>query len=343
MNTITPTSRLAFIPGMPTDAAELKDTTPDPVQDVKLSPRQQKAIDNLLLPDVSDKGRQRCYQILQVFPAGLLENLAANGLTIHVTQQGTTQNMGGGKVMLGGYAPLQRQIAFDEPVLMHRAGRHVLTHEMIHAIDHMRAERVLGQQPRPVLASTRDAEVKALYSNYMARGVVESIEQFRYNLKATQPDNQLPTQAQAAISDNWGTMQVDYERKDGKEIFHVEQQPVRRMGPMEEIEREENGVPGVTRDLPHTTVDVPMLRRQSAHVEQDGTASTITVPEGGISYTGDVWSDYAHRSGQVEEYTAEAFSFYLESPDSREKLEMADPDMFAYTKKVLDEEFNLRP
>jgi len=69
----------------------------------------------------------------------------------------------------------------------------------------------------------------------------------------------------------------------------------------------------------------------------------ITVPDGAKRFTCVLWSEYAHRSVQVAEYLDEAASFYLEHPDHREKLELADPDMFNFTRQLLEEEFNVRP
>ncbi|MBM3462358.1 MAG: hypothetical protein FJX76_09675 [Armatimonadetes bacterium] len=336
------TSTFHFLPGFRPDASELTDTSPDPTPPARLDSRHKASID-ALLDKVTDKSRERLYQILQVFPAGVLENLKDHGLTFEITAgaaaQGITPN---GQAVLGGYDPMQRKIIFSEAVLMTRTGRHVAIHETVHAIDHMRAERKGYKDKLPVLASTRDQDLAKLYAGYLARGAVETITQIRYALKE-EHGGELPGHATLEGGDNWGAMAVEYTREDGKETFRIEQQPKLEASPIEQMMGMPEAPDRVARQLPRTEVEVPLHKGGKARVVQEGTISTITVSEGAVSYTGDVWSEYALRSGMVEEYTAEAFSFYLEKGNVHDEMEMCDPDMTAYTQKILDEEFNLRP
>jgi len=331
-----------FVPGFKPGDEALTDTSPEQLPAANLDARHQQAIDALLGSYVSDKCRKRCQQIMSVYPAGVLENLKDHGLTFDIIRDGGALGMGpGGTVALGGYDPTQKKIIFGENVLMTKTGRHVLTHELIHAIDHMRGIRHHGESKTPLLDSTKDGDLAKLYAGYLARGAVEAISQLRYAIES-ESNGTLPEKAHITGEDNWGAMDVQYERKDGRETFRIEQQP-RHEGSLIEKLMGAEAPDRVARELPHTEVDIQLHKGGTAHVVQDGTVSTITLRDGGVSYTGDVWSEYAQRSGMVEEYVAEAFSFYLEQGNVRDEMEMADPGMFACVEKTLQEEFKVRP
>ncbi|NDD28090.1 MAG: hypothetical protein EB084_07475 [Proteobacteria bacterium] len=310
--------------------------------------RHQRAIDALLNAGVSPEARTRCRQILSVYPAGTLEALKKSGLTFEITKGQAVQGVSAsGNVALGGYSPLERRIVFDEAVLMSNIGRHVVTHEMVHALDHMRGDRMKGNglldrfKSNGMLASTKDSELASIYARYLARGAVEAVGQIRANLKAEH--GALPPSATINIEDNWGAMSVEYRQEGEQEVFRIEQQPRTAESDIQERMREKATGSAGARRLPPTEVDVELARGGTAHVRQEGTVSTITMPKSGANFTGDIWSDYAHRSCLPEEYVAEAFSHYLQGGSKRDEMQFVDPDMLAYTERVLTDEFNLHP
>lgn len=338
------TRPLAYVPGFPADADALTDTTPDVTDATPLPSRQKQAVDALLGDKVSEKARARISDVLRVYPAPVLENLKKFGLSFEITQGQGAMGNGNGQVALGGYDPVHKKIMFDEGVLMAKLGRHMLTHELVHSIDAMRGERDFGKAKDPILASSKDKELLGLYAAYQARGAVEAIGQLRYALKDSN-NGTLPVEGHIQGADNWGALDVNYRRQDGQEVFKIDQQPKMPKGFMESIaEAVGAAAPDrIARDLPRTEVDVELRKGGTAHVVQEGTVSEVTVKEGAISYTGDIWSDYAHRSGMVEEYMAEAVSYYLEKGNVREEMEAADPAVVSYVEKFIDQEFNLTP
>lgn len=321
------------------EAYGLSDTDGVVLPDEPTDSRQIKALDGLLAQPLKGEAGKVYRQILSVYPAGTLEALKKHGLSIEITQgqavQGVTSS---GATAVGGYDPAERRIMVDETILTSNIGRHVMTHEMVHAIDHMRGERN-GSSKK--LASTTDSELKTLFSQYMARGAVEAVGQIRANIKAK--EGALPAKTEITVEDNWGKMDVRYEQQGENEVIRIEQQPRTLQGKIQDKMREAATGSKSGKDLPRVEVDIDLQRGGKAHVVQEGTVSVVTLPKNSVTFTGDIWSDYAHRSGMVEEYTAEAFSHYLEKGAKREEMEFVDPDMLAYTEKVLTEEFNLHP
>ena len=320
------------------EAYGLNDKDPVALPDEPKDSRHLKALDALLAKPLSGEASKHFRQILSVYPAGTLEALKKHGLTIEITQgqavQGTTAS---GATAVGGYDPNERRIMVDESILMSNLGRHVMTHEVAHALDHMRGQRLGGKG----LASSADTELKTLFSQYMARGAVEAVGQIRANIKAKEGD--LPARTELTVEDSWGKMDVRYEQQGDNEVLRVEQQPRTLQGKIQDKMRQAATGSASGKDLPRVEVEVDLQRGGKAHVVQEGTVSVVTLPKSSVTFTGDIWSDYAHRSGMPEEYTAEAFSHYLENGSKREEMSFVDPDMLAYTEKVLNEEFNLHP
>lgn len=321
------------------EAYGLSDTDAVVLPDEPTDTRHQKALDALLAQPLTGEASKVYRQILSVFPSGTLEALKKHGLAIEITQGQAVQGVtASGATAVGGYDPSERRIMVDQAILTSNLGRHVMTHEMIHAIDHMRGERA-GSAKR--LASTTDAELKTLFSQYMARGAVESVGQIRANIKAK--EGVLPPKTELTVEDNWGAMAVHYEQRGDNEVIRIEQQPRDLQGKIQDMMREQATGSKGGKDLPRVEVDVDLQRGGQAHVVQQGTVSVVTLPKNSVTFTGDIWSDYAHRSAMPEEYTAEAFSHYLENGSKRDEMTFVDPDMLAYTERVLNEEFNLHP
>lgn len=358
-----------------------------PAAPVQLDARRVAAIDSVI-GKCSDKARKRLQEIFAPIPSGTLEALGKHGLKIHVSQgKGPgIPGLGGGSgtVAVGAYNLVTRSIKMDESVLMADMGAHVVLHESMHAMDHMRGDRkslVLGHIPGVKYAriflsgspaeSARDKDMFNLYNDFNARANVEDIDVMRREVQL-ENNMQLPDKAKYVSDDGWGRRQVEYERKDGKEVFNINDNPVKQgkriaglaIGGALVAGSFVFGGPAMLavggiflglnvlgfvnqklheRNKPTLEVDVDMVKGNKAHVLQNEGKATITVPDGARSYTGDVWSDYAHRAGRIEEYAAESYSTFLEGGDKAQLFKDADPKMYAFTEQRLQEEFNLHP
>lgn len=233
------------------------------------------------------------------------------------------------------------------------------------------------------LESGRDKEIRTLYHEYQARANVEDVDVMRRELIiANDMNKSLPAQMSIVSDfDHWGLRPVKYERKDGQEIFSIEPAVASKksatkklavtaaiaaggcalssvLGPVPAVIG--GLVFGVTalgqvrqmlaaRSAQKTEVEVEMMKGAKAHVVQQDERAVVTVPEGARSYTGETWSDYAHRGNMGQEnrgaaeYVAEAYSTYLEGGDKAQRFLDNDPKMYHFVEQRLRDEFNRHP
>jgi len=351
-----------------------------------LDARRTAAIDSCI-GKCSDKARKRLQELFVPIPTGTLEALGKHGLKINITQ-GKGPGIpglggGGGAVAVGAYNLVTRKIQMDESVLMADMGAHVILHESMHALDHMRGNRatLLGKIPGSTLPrllmgsspaeSAHDKEFFGLYNAFNARANVEDIDVMRREVQL-ENDMKLPDKAKYVSDDAWGRRYVEYERKDGKEIFKINDNPQKEgkriaglaiggallaggmifggpvMATCGGIFLGLNAVGFLRNKLhniskPKLETEIDMVKGIKAHIVQQEGKATVTVPDGARSFTGDVWSDYAHRAGKIEEYAAEAYSTFLEGGDKAQLMKDADPNLYAFVEKRLQEEFNMHP
>lgn len=360
--------------------------TQAPAAPVQLDARRTAAVDGIL-GKCSDKARVRMQEIFAPVPTGELEALARHGLKINVSSgKGPgIPGLGGGSgtVAVGAYNLVTRKINFDESVLFSDMGPHVVLHESSHAIDHMRGDQksLLGHIPGVKYArlflsgspaeSARDKEMHSLYNDFNARANVEDVDVMRREVQL-QNNMQLPASAKFKMDDGWGVRQVEYERKDGKEVFDINDNPTKEgkrianmaiggallvggltffgpiMATVGGIYLGFSALGLAANKLHHAqnptlTTDIDMVKGAKAHVVQKEGKATVTTPDGARSFTGDVWTDYGHRAGKIEEYTAEAYSTYMEGGDKAQLFKDSDPKMYAFVEKRLQEEFNSHP
>lgn len=240
----------------------------------------------------------------------------------------------------------------------------------------------LGRFGPSPMESARDHEIRSLYHRYQARANVEDVDTMRNEVQiANDMKKPLPEHARIVSDfDHWGYRPVDYDRNNGMETFHIE--PTMRarnkrlahvaigaalmggglalpavLGPAA------IAVGGIMvglaaigqvrsimhdRAAPRTEVDVELRSPHGAkaHVVQQDERAVVTLPDGARSFTGDTWSDYAHRGNMGEEkrgvgeYVAEAYSTYLEGGDKAKLFRDNDPDMYHFVELRLRDEFN---
>lgn len=232
------------------------------------------------------------------------------------------------------------------------------------------------------LESGHDKDIRTFYHKYQARGNVEDVDVMRREvLLANDMKKPLPEQAKIISDfDHWGLRPVTYERKDGVEKFTIESTVRDRhkrlahvaigatliagglalpafLGPaavtvgglmvgLAALGKGKEIIHGLL--APKTEVDVDLATPQGtkAHVTQQDERATVTLADGARSYTGDTWSDYAHRGNMGQElrgageYVAEAYSTYLEGGDKAKLFLDDDPEMYHFVEKQLREEFN---
>jgi hypothetical protein len=233
------------------------------------------------------------------------------------------------------------------------------------------------------MESGTDKEIRALYHEYQARGNVEDVDVMRREILINNDMKKPLPEKTSFVSDfdHWGLRPVHYERKDGVESFTIEPTVKARnkrlahaaiggalvaggmalpalLGPAAvAVGGLMLGVAAVgqTRSFlhkylaPKTEVDVEMVKGAKAHVVQQDERSVVSVPDGARSFTGETWSDYAHRGNMGQEkrgageYVAEAYSTYLEGGDKAQLFHDNDPKMYAFVEQRLREEFKGTP
>lgn len=369
---------------------------PVPDSPGRLGARRTEVIDNLV-GDVPKPVLKRMQSILQPFPTGVLEALYDNGVRFNITKKPSATQKAvskDGLQMLGGYNLVTKKIQFMESTLLGADGPHTVVHELCHALDHMRGERIRKPssdqsenirraRAHEVSESHMSGQSHVLYQKYQARGGVEDVAAMRRELRALSDDQKsMPLKATfTSTFDGWGDRPVRYERKDGVETFVID--TVKKEGIKALVIGAGAGlaiaaagllVPAVApvafavggllagsalvesaqRLLhklrsPKTETDIDLTRGAKAHVMQQDERTVITLPEGARPHKGAIWSPYAHRGSKgqenrgVGEYTAEAWSTYLEGGDKAKNLRDRDPEMYALTETRLWEEFNLHP
>lgn len=370
---------------------------PSPKTPGRLDARRTHAIDQLA-GHVSKAARRRMQSILHPFPTGELEALHAKGVRFEITKAPSEAQKAvskDGLQMLGGYNLITRQIQLMESTLLGEDGPHTVVHELCHAIDHMRGDRLREPSGTPsdnlqraranaLNESSLSPEVHALYQRYQARGGVEDVAALRDELRESHADAQsgLPRSARfTSTFDGWGPRPVRYERKDGVETFVIDS--VKKAGkaplvlgggagaaiaaagllfpPIAPVAFGLGGLLAGTALLEtaqrithkHKTstseVEVPLQGSATAHVIQRDERTVISLPEDAEPNEGDIWSPYAHRGSRgqenrgVVEYTAEAYSTYLEGGRKAREMRDRDPEMYAFVEKRLHDEFNLHP
>lgn len=260
-------------------------------------------------------------------------------------------------------------------MVIHELG-HVMDHMRGNASSVMERIPVL-RNVRPLMTnpfeSENDRATQELYNEFKARANVEDIDVMRREIKL-ENDMQLPDHYKYVSDDGWGKRAVSYQRKDGVETFHISSS-LKSSTPKGLVKAAIGatllagsiivggpvmatvggimlglGAIGMVRERLHgrthptTEVDIAMKTEGAqAHVVQTHESATVTVPEGARSFTGDVWSEYAHRGAGVVEYVAEAYSTYLEGGDKAAMFKETDPKMYAFVEKRLQDEFNSHP
>lgn len=203
----------------------------------RLDSRRTEAIDQLV-GDVPKAVRRRMQVVLQPFPTGTLEALYAHGVRFHITEapsEAQKASSEDGLQMLGGYNLITREIQLMRSTLLGEDGPHTVIHELCHALDHMRGERirkpsrfdsenVRRARAQELAESALSSQVHALYQRYQARGGVEDVADLRDEVRALSDDKKtLPHKASLTSTfDGWGDRPVRYERKDGVETFVID-------------------------------------------------------------------------------------------------------------------------
>lgn len=335
------------------------------------------AVIDILTGTESPQARRRMEGILADMPDSVLRNLHKHGLRIDVTKGQAPDADGSGAVPVGAYNLLTRKINFDESVLFSDFGRHVVLHEVTHAIDHMRGQRTSLVGGLPVLKhapvflrksgdSSKNDELQGLYAEYQARSAVEDACEFRMQAQFRM-GSQLPEHLKVKMDDGWGVRGVEYQAKGSKDVITFDNDTgwiARKVtgaviGGLAAATGAYFGMPIVmnaglgliglqgvflAKDIAarkfskeHVS-QIDMLGGEQATVVQKGPLVRVEMPEMSTPKMA-VWSPYAHRANMVEEYLAEGVSNYLEGGHERRLVESQDPKLHAFVEGFIKDEY----
>lgn len=336
-----------------------------------------KAVMDILSGTESPQAKRRMEGILADMPDSVLRNLHKHGLRIEITQGQAPMPGAGGAVAVGAYNLITRKISMDESVLFSDFGRHVVLHEVTHAVDHMRGQRTSLVGDIPVLKhapvflrrsgdSSKNDELKGLYADYQARSAVEDACTFRMQAQM-QLGSQMPEHLKVKMDDGWGIRGVEYQAKGSKDVITFDNDPgwVARkvtgavLGGIAAATGAYFGMPIVmnaglgfiglqgaflakdlaTRKFGKEHVSqIDMLGGEKATVVQKGPLVKVEMPEMSHPQMA-VWSPYAHRANMVEEYLAEGVSNYMEGGHERQLVEQQDPKLHAFVEGFIKDEY----
>ncbi len=309
--------------------------------------------------------REKLLKELSNLPAPLLQRLMDDGVTFSTVDN----KMSDGKKDGGCFRSLSREIALDKESFQTERGRAVLTHEIGHAVDYGKVPGAKTLKEHLSAAffdksknklSESSPELNQLYQNFQAKAVVDFSGTARSEVnKNLEPgeDKLVGKNLSTAMYKNTVFIHQPGTQDDLMVVQHKTNRF--RNGLIKLGVAAAAGVGAVLTGgiagaligslaLSSGTFGVKDLLSKPKEWEQkvgdvqvrqteDNTAVIIpkTAPDQKIDWT--VNQDYIATSNRKEELFADGVSAYLTSPESRDKLQKEEPELYKLIQSSLDE------